>query len=332
MSTRLDGVSTPVRVVGFLAALAAVLGVSLAAGRLIGPVGPVGAAEASTGGHGSEGHASDDHGPASPTSPASPSDEPADAARATDLPGGLQLSQDGYALRLDPDQLATGPRTDLRFVVEGPDGRPVTAYDVEHEKELHLIVVRRDLGRFHHVHPVRGGDGTWSVPLDLEPGAWRVLADFAPRGHEGMTLGADVFVPGAWAPTPAPRADVLTATVDGYTVELEGDLVPGTDSDVTLRVSRDGRPVTDLEPYLGAYGHLVALRHGDLAYLHVHPEGHPGDGATRPGPDVSFGAAVPTGGTYALFLDFKHEGVVRTAAFTVTAGTPLQPWKEGRSQ
>jgi hypothetical protein len=75
--------------------------------------------------------------------------------------------------------------------------------------------------------------------------------------------------------------------------------------------------VTDLQPYLGAYGHLVALREGDLAYLHVHPDGHPGDGTTAPGPDVVFGAEVPSPGRYLLFLDFRHDGEVHTAPFVV---------------
>jgi hypothetical protein len=82
-------------------------------------------------------------------------------------------------------------------------------------------------------------------------------------------------------------------------------------------------PVTDLQPYLAAYGHLVALREGDLAYLHVHPEGTPGDGKTAAGPGIGFVAEVPSAGGYRLFLDFQHDGVVRTAEFTVdTAGTP----------
>jgi hypothetical protein len=91
---------------------------------------------------------------------------------------------------------------------------------------------------------------------------------------------------------------------------------------LTLTVSLAGRPVTDLQPYLGAYGHLVALRDGDLAYLHVHPDGEPGDGRTRPGPGITFYATVPSAGSYGLFLDFQHQGVVRTAAFTATAGPP----------
>ncbi|MFC7759654.1 hypothetical protein ACFQY4_17790 [Catellatospora bangladeshensis] len=86
-------------------------------------------------------------------------------------------------------------------------------------------------------------------------------------------------------------------------------------------MTKDGKPVTDLQPYLAAYGHLVALRDGDLAYLHVHPDGEPGDGRTTAGPQIVFHAEVPSAGAYRLFLDFQHNGVVRTAAFTAAAGT-----------
>lgn len=300
--------STPFRVIGFIAALAAVFGITLGAGRLFGPVDATPA---------SAGH--DTHATTEPT-------EPTDAADAggtehsAHLPGGLQVSQDGYTLRLHHVELAAGSQTPVDFVVEGPDGKPVTAYTPQHEKELHLIAVRRDFSGFQHVHPTRAADGTWSTTLALTPGAWRVFADMAPQGGEPMTLGADVSVAGDYAPVAAPAEDVRTASVDGYTVTLKGDLAPGADSTLTLSVSRGGQPVTDLDPYLGAFGHLVALRTGDLAYLHVHPEGHPGDGTTEPGPDITFGTAVPSAGTYRLFLDFQHEGVVRTAAFTVTAG------------
>ena len=85
-------------------------------------------------------------------------------------------------------------------------------------------------------------------------------------------------------------------------------------------VTKDGVPVTDLQPYLAAYGHLVALRAGDLAYLHVHPAGAPGDGVTPAGPGITFYATAPSAGDYRLFLDFRHAGVVRTAEFTVHAG------------
>jgi hypothetical protein len=87
---------------------------------------------------------------------------------------------------------------------------------------------------------------------------------------------------------------------------------------LNFAVSRDGKPVADLQPYLGAYGHLVALRASDLAYLHVHPMGEPGDGVTPAGPGIDFHATFPTAGDYRLYLDFKDQNVVRTAEFTVS--------------
>jgi hypothetical protein len=217
--------------------------------------------------------------------------------------------------------LPAGIEQAFRFTVTGPDGRPVTKYTQEHDRDLHLIVVRRDLTGFQHVHPTMAPDGTWSIPLTLPAaGEYRAFADFVPAGGEGLTLGVDLRAAGDYAPAPLP-APSRTAEVDGYTVELAGDLRPGEASDLTLTVSRDGEPVTDLDPYLGAYGHLVALRDGDLAYLHVHPHGEPGDGTTAAGPAIDFTAEVPSAGTYRLYLDFSHGGVVRTAAFTVTAGT-----------
>ncbi|WP_031007902.1 hypothetical protein [Streptomyces sp. NRRL F-5727] len=236
-------------------------------------------------------------------------------------PGGLSVSADGYTLVLGSPILTAGVQP-VTFQVIGPDGQPVTEYVAEHEKELHFIAVRRDTAGFQHVHPVRDAHGTWSTELTLEPGDWRFFTDIHPVGHDGtLTLGIDAAVAGPYAPQPLPEP-TGTARIGAYTVALKGELVPGEASELTLTVSRDDRPVTDLEPYLAAYGHLVALRVGDLGYLHVHPEGEPGDGVTAPGPDISFMAVAPTAGTYRLFLDFQHDGVVRTAEFTVRTTAP----------
>ncbi|MFE2041352.1 hypothetical protein ACFXAZ_10545 [Streptomyces sp. NPDC059477] len=233
-------------------------------------------------------------------------------------PGGLSVSEGGYTLQFDSTILSTGVQT-VTFRVIGPDGQPVTEFTPEHEKELHLIAVRRDTAGFQHVHPVMDRKGTWSVELALEPGDWRFFADIHPAGHDGaMTLGIDASVAGQYDPRPLP-GETRTAHVGAYTVTLDGELTPGEASDLTLTVSRDGRPVTDLQPYLGAYGHLVALRVGDLGYLHVHPEGAPDDGTTEPGPEITFMATAPSGGTYRLYLDFRHADGVRTAEFTVPA-------------
>ncbi len=295
--------NTPTRLGAYTLGLVAVFGAAAGVGSA---VGPVGAAVEDTATHG-ESHAE------------SPVDAGAPRSSAAPLPGGLQVSQDGYTLDVARD-LPAGTATPVSFRVLGPDGQPVTAYDESHEEDLHLIAVRRDTTGFQHVHPQLAADGTWSVPLELTAGSWRLFADFDPAGADAaLTLGTDVAVAGEYAPQPLP-APASTAEVDGYTVTLDGDLVPGEESELTLSVSRDGQPVTDLQPYLAAYGHLVALRDGDLAYLHVHPAGEPGDGTTEPGPDVTFYATAPSAGDYRLFLDFKHGDVVRTAEFTVRAG------------
>ncbi|MFI2471912.1 hypothetical protein [Nocardia xishanensis] len=237
------------------------------------------------------------------------------------LPGGLQITQDGYTLALAEPIIGTGD-VDFRFRILGPDGAPVTRYDAIHDRELHLIVARRELTGFWHVHPELAADGTWTVTLNLpEAGAYRVFTDIAPHAlGKTITLGADLAVAGAYEPRPTPAA-ARTAVVDGYEVTLDGDLVPGAGQLLTLTVRKDGQPVTDLQPYLAAYGHLVILRAGDLAYVHVHPNGEPGDGVTAPGPDITFHTAVPGPGTYRLFLDFQHGDVVRTAAFTLPTAT-----------
>ncbi len=301
--------SAPTRVAGFVAVLLAVFGLALVVGTQVGPFDAP--AEARASGHSAD-HAAD-HASSHDASHAG-----AKSGEAADVPGGLMVSSGGYTLALRDTVEQAGRGRTVSFVIEGPDG-PVTTYDVRHGKRLHLIVVRRDFGGFQHVHPTLAADGTWTTSLDLTPGQWRVFADFEPTGGDPLTLGSDLSVPGRVVAPPSSGATRVSA-VDGYRVNLAGDLVAGRHSMLELRVTKDGRPVTDLQPYLGAYGHLVALRSGDLAYLHVHPDGEPGDGTTPSGPGVEFGAEVPSAGTYHLYLDFKHDGVVRTAQFQVEAG------------
>ena len=303
--------NTGVRVTVFAAALAAVFGATYGVGNAVGPISPKAKSHAHGDAHAQgNGHASGGH-----------------AQHEVALPGGLQVSQGGYTLDLKTPHIESGKARELRFaIVRDATGRQVTEFEREHGKELHLIVASHDLTVYRHLHPTRAADGTWSTALQLPTaGAYRVFADFRPKGGEGLTLGADLAAPGTYEPAALP-AQNTTAQADGYEVKLDGALAAGTAGELKLTVTRNGKPVRDLQPYLGAYGHLVTLRAGDLAYLHVHPSGEPGDGVTKPGPAVSFVATAPSAGTYRLFLDFKHEGKVHTAAFTVRAnGAEQQP-------
>ncbi|GAA4030418.1 hypothetical protein GCM10022247_64380 [Allokutzneria multivorans] len=304
--------NTAAKLSAYGAALALVAAGAWAAGTAVGPfAAPAGAHSDAPGPGGAPGGGNAGHGDGH-------SGTVAEAAQ-TDQPGGLASSRGGYTLAPTSTTLRTGTTQTFSFRILGPDGAAVTRFDVEHEKRMHLIVVRRDTAGFQHVHPELGEDGTWRVPLTLpRAGSYRVFADFAPTGAKGLTLGTDVSAAGDYQPETYKPA--RKSTVDGYEVRLDGGLVPGRSSKVTLTVTKDGREVSDLQPYLGAYGHLVALRAGDLAYLHVHPDGAPGDGKTAPGPKITFFAEVPTAGSYRLFLDFQHAGQVRTAEFTVNTG------------
>ncbi|MBM7506159.1 heavy-metal-associated domain-containing protein [Agromyces aurantiacus] len=245
---------------------------------------------------------------------AAASASPADDVR------GLSVSHSGYTLTSLSAPGEAGEQGELAFRITDAAGDPLTDYETSHEKDLHLIVVRADGANFRHVHPRHDGDGGWSIPFAFDAaGTYRVFADFVPSEHgETVTLTSTVDVAGGFAPAPI-TADRAITTVDGLTVEVEGELVSGAESELTFTVTRDGEPVTTLEPYLGAYGHLVALRQGDLAYLHVHPMGEPGDGETEPGPEIAFMATAPTAGRYLLYLDLQLDGQVRTVPFVLTA-------------
>lgn len=240
----------------------------------------------------------------------------------SEMVGGLAVEQDGYLLSevSTPDHI--GESGELSFTIAGPDGAPVTAFETAHEQELHLIVVRSDGTQFRHVHPAMDEAGRWSVPWQWEAaGTYRVYADIVPAAPgESLTLTRTVDVAGDL--TPAAPVETSTADeVDGFQVSVDGQLVAGSESTVTISVTRNGQPVTTLEPFLGAYGHLVTLREGDLAYLHVHPDGaDPVEGETS-GPEVQFATTAPSPGRYYLYFDFQVDGQVHTAQFVLDAAS-----------
>lgn len=204
-------------------------------------------------------------------------------------PAGLAVEQDGYRLVHERHSFPAGRAAPYVFRIVGPDGEAVRDFEVEHERRLHLIVVGRVPGSpFLHLHPRQRTDGSWIVPLTLPiAGSYRVFADFT-TGGERRTLGIDVVATGG------PSA--VASWESTYSVELRehGDRL-------VFEVLDDGEPVAT-EPYLGAGGHLVVLREGDLAYIHAHAEED----------ELAFDVPFPSEGTYRLYLQFKVRGSVET--------------------
>ncbi|WP_254548443.1 hypothetical protein [Catellatospora tritici] len=233
--------------------------------------------------------------------------------------GGLSISSGGYTLVPATTSFAKPGTEQLSFVIRANDGRAVTNFAVVHDKPLHLVVVRRDLTGYQHLHPTMAADGTWSVSADLgKPGLWRAYADFTAIDQAGIqtavALGTDLTVAGDYAPKTLPAAAQQDET-DGYQVSYQGATMIGASQPMLFTVTRDGKPVT-LEPYLGSFGHLVVLRDLDLGYVHVHPEPALVNGG------VKLWLSAPSAGTYRMFFDFQTGGKVHTAEFTLVVPAP----------
>ncbi len=231
--------------------------------------------------------------------------------------GGLSAEQDGYRLDVVTAGPPSGRPTAFRFAVTGPDRSPVTDFAVHQTKKLHFYAIRTDLTGFQHLHPAMAGDGTWTADLAaLAPGTWRMYADFVPNvgAHpRELVLSRTVTVPGEAAPVPLP-APSDSATGDGYTVTLTARPMAGAHR-LTATVERDGRPVTDLQPYLDAYAHLSAFHEGDLALAHLHPA-NAVDG-DHGGPTLTFQALFAEPGNWRVFLQFQTAGQLHTVALTL---------------
>ncbi len=196
----------PTRLVAAITAAAAIFGTTVLV------------AEAFDGNDGGSG----DHGAMEEPAPSRPagghSDGHAAGGAAADAVRGLSASAGGMTLAPASDELAPGRETELAFRIEDSSGEPVRDFEIEHAKRMHLILVRRDLTGFQHLHPTLGGDGSWRTPVTIaRPGTYRVFADFK-AGGENRTLAVDLTVAGQERarPLPAPVDSALTS--DGYEV------------------------------------------------------------------------------------------------------------------
>jgi hypothetical protein len=234
---------------------------------------------------------------------------------------GLSATSSGFTLvpASGSTALPAGKAVSISFRIEDAAGMPVTSFEDDQTKLMHLYVVRSDLSGFQHVHPSMTSDGTWSANLAaMSPGTYRAYASFITKNSSGtpiaLVLSKQFTVSGTASTAALPTASTSTQ-VDGYTVTLAGDLMAGMEHTLTATITKNGQPVTDLQPYLDTYAHLTAFHQGDMAFAHLHPQGTVnGD---HGGPTLTFDAAMAASGNYRLFLQFQTGGVLHTAAITV---------------
>jgi hypothetical protein len=247
-------------------------------------------------------------------------------AAAAPADNGLHAGVGGYSYVADATTLSAGAPQPFTFHVTGPGGKAVTRFEPYEGQLLVFYVVRTDLGDFHRLTASMREDGTWTVPMPaLTPGTYRTYITFAtPDSHAGTplsyALSGPLTVPGD-AVAAAPQTAADTVTVDGYTLRLTGSAHQGSDTDLGVVVSRDGKPVQQFDRILDGYAHLTAVHSGDAAFARALSTGRSGNGNGGAG---SAGAGALTAkilfaesGKWRLFVEFETSGVAHTAAFTV---------------
>lgn len=200
--------------------------------------------------------------------------------------------------------------------IEDAGGAPVEAFDVSHEKLMHLIVVSEDLAFFAHLHPEYEGGGVFRGEAAFPAGGrYKLFADFVPTGGAAATIGEWVDVEGEPKPKPLRPERTLVKQADGTEIELTIDgLAAGADATLTFafRDAVGGAPVDDLQPYLGAIGHVVVVSADAERYLHVHPVDDAGSG-----PEATFHTSFPARGVYKIWGQFQRDGKLMTVPFTI---------------
>ena len=217
--------------------------------------------------------------------------------------------------RARPSRIPAGTEITLEFRVLDPaTHRPVTRFEIIHEKLIHLFIVSQDLEYFSHEHPELQPSGWFRLRTRLpKPGTYRLLADFDPTGGTPQLAARTFSTAGYFAPLesaiPHPAADLAPKQTANLTVSLRPDPDPPIAGMKTMLFFRVA-PASGLERYLGAWAHLLAASNDLIDTLHSHP--FLADG----GPDLQFNLFFPRPATYRVWIQLQRSGVVNTAAFT----------------
>ena len=218
-------------------------------------------------------------------------------------------------LRVDPPQIPSARPIALEFRIADPrTGAPVKQFEIVHEKLFHLFIVSQDLQYFAHVHPDFDGAVFRLNTVLPMAGTYRLLADFYPTGGTPQLVPKTITTAGYTTPLEAgiPRLAPDLSPQHGENLEVELKLDPaqpiaGRKTMLFVHVT----PAEGLEPYIGAWAHLLAVSDDLVDTIHEHPFIAGG------GPDMQFNIFFPREAAYRVWIQFQRKGVVNTVAFTI---------------
>ncbi len=136
-----------------------------------------------------------------------------------------------------------------------------------------------------------------------------MLADYYPAASVPQLSVNTLFVSGT-EQSPHLSPSLSPSKAVNLIASLETDppeLIAGLQSRLLFRLD----PSEGLEPYLGAWGHMLAASEDLVDLLHLHPFLTEGNSA------VQFNAIFPRAGLYRVWTQFQRKGIVNTVVFTV---------------
>lgn len=166
------------------------------------------------------------------------------------------------------------------FVNTKPAATPVAfnSLEIQHEKRMHVIGVRKDLNEFFHIHPtaVTPDSAIATVTHTFQkPGLYKIWSEIKYQG-ENHIFGHPIISLAGDGPTFEPQREITTNKIVGnYQITIDyHNLALGQSNHIDL-VVKDlvGRKV-ELENFLGEKIHLTAISEDLSQFTHTHPQGH----------------------------------------------------------
>jgi hypothetical protein len=242
------------------------------------------------------------------------------------VPSGTYTTINTQRLELSADRpvLKAGDPVHLRLIARTRTGEAIRHFEYVHEKPIHLLIASADLAEFDHIHPELQPDDSYEVPWTFpHGGAYRLWADYSLPGEAPRVERFDVTVEG-----PAPPAKpLLPSSLHSDAVDLITTQTLRAGEDISITVRFNGS-VDTLEPYLGAWAHVVVVREDSGSFAHAHPleAATAAAGTTHthaplgPAPQqISIVANFPSAGLYKIWVQFQQSGKVITVPFVVRA-------------
>lgn len=188
--------------------------------------------------------------------------------------------------------------------------------NITHEKVLHTLVYDSALKEFQHVHPEFDGK-YWKVKLNFSvDGSYWIWAQGELKG-DGYEFSAfnNISVSGGQASNPLPPVlgDIRYGILGNSKVTLsKNKLQAGKMAMLDVTFTRTDGSQPQIEPYLGAFAHIVAVASDGDSLLHVHPMN-----GSKPNQGMIH-ATFPREGDYRLWIQFIDGGSLKTIPLSVT--------------